>query len=44
MDYRFIGMTSMSESLSRQERLTRIYRIRVWYPRMKTIYDEIERA
>ena len=34
----------MTENLSQQERLARIYRIRVWYPRMKFIYDEIVRA
>ena len=37
-------MTTMTESLSKREQLTQIYRIRVWYPRMKVIYDEIERA
>jgi hypothetical protein len=26
------------------ERIALIYRIRVWYPRMKAIYDEIVRA
>lgn len=26
------------------ERLARIYRIRIWYPRMTTLYDEIVRA
>jgi hypothetical protein len=30
--------------LSRQERIGLIYRIRVWYPRMKAIYEEIVRA
>lgn len=31
-------------SLSASERIALIYRIRVWYPRMKAIYDEIVRA
>lgn len=31
-------------ALSASERIALIYRIRVWYPRMKTIYDEIVRA
>lgn len=30
--------------MSKPERIARIYRIRVWYPRMKRIYDEIVRA
>jgi len=30
--------------LSRQERIALIYRIRVWYPRMKAIYAEVVRA
>jgi hypothetical protein len=30
--------------LSASERIALIYRIRVWYPRMKAIYDEIVRA
>lgn len=30
--------------LSAQERIALIYRIRVWYPRMKVIYDELVRA
>ncbi|MBZ0280517.1 MAG: TniB family NTP-binding protein [Anaerolineae bacterium] len=34
----------MSEQLTQQERLALIYRMRVWYPRMKFIYDEIVRA
>jgi len=34
----------MTESLSKQEKLAQIYRIRVWYPRMRTIYEEIVRA
>lgn len=32
------------KEMSKQERIALIYRIRVWYPRMKTIYDEIVRA
>jgi hypothetical protein len=32
------------KEMSKQERIALIYRIRVWYPRMKTIYDEIARA
>lgn len=32
------------EEMSKGERITLIYRIRVWYPRMKAIYDEITRA
>ena len=31
-------------ALSASERIALIYRIRVWYPRMKVIYDEIVRA
>lgn len=34
----------MTEPLSKQEKLAQIYRIRVWYPRMRTIYEEIVRA
>lgn len=34
----------MTETLSTQEKLVQIYRIRVWYPRMRTIYEEIARA
>jgi hypothetical protein len=34
----------VTEALSQPERLARIYRIRVWYPRMKVIYDELVRA
>jgi hypothetical protein len=30
--------------LSEQQRIALIYRIRVWYPRMKGIYDEVVRA
>ncbi len=30
--------------MSPQERMALIYRIRVWYPRMKVIYDELVRA
>lgn len=30
--------------LSKQEQIALIYRIRIWYPRMRAIYDEIERA
>lgn len=30
--------------LSKPERIALIYRIRVWYPRMKAIYDEVARA
>lgn len=43
-------MTSQEEpdkarvDLSPAERIALIYRIRVWYPRMKTIYDELVRA
>lgn len=33
-----------SQALSQVERIALIYRIRVWYPRMKRIYDEIARA
>ncbi len=32
------------KEMSKQERIALIYRIRVWYPRMKAIYDEIARA
>jgi hypothetical protein len=32
------------EGLSKQERIALIYRIRIWYPRMKRIYEEIVRA
>ena len=31
-------------SLSEQERIALIYRIRVWYPQMRHIYDHVERA
>lgn len=34
----------MTEPLSKHEKLTQIYRIRVWYPRMRLIHDEIARA
>lgn len=34
----------MNEVQSLQERLARIYRIRVWYPRMRVIYNELVRA
>lgn len=30
--------------MTASERIALIYRIRVWYPRMKAIYDEIVRA
>ncbi len=32
------------KEMSKQERIALIYRIRVWYPRMRAIYDEIARA
>jgi hypothetical protein len=31
-------------SLTKRERIALVYRIRIWYPRMKQIYDEIVRA
>jgi hypothetical protein len=34
----------MLHELSKPERIAYIYRIRVWYPRMKRIYEEIVRA
>jgi hypothetical protein len=34
----------MTDNASLRERLARIYRIRIWYPRMTAIYDEIVRA
>lgn len=34
----------MLHELSRPQRIALIYRIRVWYPRMKRIYDDIARA
>lgn len=41
-------MTSAAHNLhpvvSQKERMALIYRIRIWYPRMKRIYDEIVRA
>jgi hypothetical protein len=36
--------TQSPAELSPQERIALIYRIRVWYPRMKGIYDELVRA
>ena len=32
------------KEMSPPERIDLIYRIRVWYPRMRAIYDEIARA
>ena len=38
------SLDSTQIGLSTRERIALIYRIRVWYPRMKAIYADIERA
>jgi hypothetical protein len=35
---------NFQDNLSKQERIALVYRIRIWYPRMKALYDEIARA
>lgn len=35
---------NVATSLSKRERIALVYRIRIWYPRMKQIYDDIVRA